>query len=99
MSVEYETSFSDWRSVCPYDEDQRTIEFRSKQMLQKIKMAGLGDRLILRFFLSVKSVEKLFKKADLYLITLFLNYLLVIFHFYLFYIDHKYNAFFFCNTT
>jgi len=47
LSVEYETSFSDWRSVCPYDEDQRTIEFRSKQMLQKIKMAGLGDRPII----------------------------------------------------
>jgi len=44
LSVEYETSFSDWRSVCPYDQDQRTIEFRSKQMLQKLKMAGLGDR-------------------------------------------------------
>jgi len=47
LSVEYETSFSDWRSMCPYEQNHRTIEFRSKQMLQKIKMAGLGDKPII----------------------------------------------------
>ncbi|XP_036269361.1 protein SERAC1 isoform X3 [Pipistrellus kuhlii] len=42
ISVEYDTSLSDWRARCPTE--RKTIAFRSNELLQKLRAAGVGDR-------------------------------------------------------
>ncbi|XP_006868541.1 PREDICTED: protein SERAC1 [Chrysochloris asiatica] len=42
ISVEYDTSLSDWRARCPTE--RKSIAFRSNQLLQKLRAAGVGDR-------------------------------------------------------
>ncbi|XP_045699761.1 protein SERAC1 isoform X2 [Phyllostomus hastatus] len=42
ISVEYDTSLSDWRARCPME--RKSIAFRSKELLRKLRAAGVGDR-------------------------------------------------------
>ncbi|XP_032109090.1 protein SERAC1 isoform X2 [Sapajus apella] len=42
ISVEYDTSLSDWRARCPME--RRSIAFRSNELLRKLRAAGVGDR-------------------------------------------------------
>ncbi|MBZ3871296.1 Protein SERAC1 [Sciurus carolinensis] len=42
ISVEYDTTLSDWRAGCPTE--RKTIAFRSNELLRKLRAAGVGDR-------------------------------------------------------
>ncbi|XP_028744457.1 protein SERAC1 isoform X2 [Peromyscus leucopus] len=42
ISVEYDTSLSDWRARCP--KERKSIAFRSNELLSKLRAAGVGDR-------------------------------------------------------
>ncbi|KAF3831227.1 hypothetical protein GH733_000119 [Mirounga leonina] len=42
ISVEYDTSLSDWRTRCPME--RKSIAFRSNELLRKLRAAGVGDR-------------------------------------------------------
>nr|XP_017200939.1 protein SERAC1 isoform X3 [Oryctolagus cuniculus] len=42
ISVEYDTSLSDWRARCPTE--RKSIAFRSTELLRKLRAAGVGDR-------------------------------------------------------
>ncbi|OWK01897.1 SERAC1 [Cervus elaphus hippelaphus] len=42
ISVEYDTSLSDWRAKCPTE--RKSIAFRSNELLRKLRAAGVGDR-------------------------------------------------------
>ncbi|XP_039729819.1 protein SERAC1 isoform X2 [Pteropus medius] len=42
ISVEYDTSLSDWRARCPME--RKSIAFRSNELLRKLRAAGVGDR-------------------------------------------------------
>ncbi|XP_058145604.1 protein SERAC1 isoform X3 [Dasypus novemcinctus] len=42
ISVEYDTSLSDWRARCPME--RKSIAFRSDELLRKLRAAGVGDR-------------------------------------------------------
>ncbi|XP_071468980.1 protein SERAC1 isoform X2 [Marmota flaviventris] len=42
ISVEYDTTLSDWRAGCPAE--RKTIAFRSNELLSKLRAAGVGDR-------------------------------------------------------
>ncbi|XP_036103741.1 protein SERAC1 [Molossus molossus] len=42
ISVEYDTSLSDWRARCPME--RKSIAFRSNELLRKLRAAGIGDR-------------------------------------------------------
>ncbi|XP_054991989.1 LOW QUALITY PROTEIN: protein SERAC1 [Sorex araneus] len=42
ISVEYDTSLSDWRARCPME--RKSIAFRSNELLQKLRAAGVGER-------------------------------------------------------
>ncbi|XP_065787125.1 protein SERAC1 isoform X2 [Muntiacus reevesi] len=42
ISVEYDTSLSDWRARCPTE--RKSIAFRSNELLRKLRAAGVGDR-------------------------------------------------------
>ncbi|XP_008585241.1 PREDICTED: protein SERAC1 isoform X3 [Galeopterus variegatus] len=42
ISVEYDTSLSDWRARCPME--RKSIAFRSNELLMKLRAAGVGDR-------------------------------------------------------
>ncbi|KAM6185321.1 protein SERAC1 isoform 2-T2 [Rhynchocyon petersi] len=42
ISVEYDTSLSDWRARCPME--RKSIAFRSHELLRKLRVAGVGDR-------------------------------------------------------
>ncbi|KAK2497396.1 hypothetical protein MC885_003325 [Smutsia gigantea] len=42
ISVEYDTSLSDWRARCPVE--RKSIAFRSNELLRKLRAAGVGDR-------------------------------------------------------
>lgn len=44
VSVEYDTHLSDWMSHCPHEKETRTISFRSQQILEKLKTAGIGQK-------------------------------------------------------
>uniref|UniRef100_A0A8C5VAW5 Protein SERAC1 n=1 Tax=Microcebus murinus TaxID=30608 RepID=A0A8C5VAW5_MICMU len=41
ISVEYDTTLSDWRARCPMESP---VEFRSNEFLRKLRAAGVGDR-------------------------------------------------------
>ncbi|XP_021093638.1 protein SERAC1 isoform X4 [Heterocephalus glaber] len=45
ISVEYDTSLSDWRARCPME--RKSIAFRSNELLRKLRAAGVGDRPII----------------------------------------------------
>ncbi|XP_008837677.1 protein SERAC1 isoform X6 [Nannospalax galili] len=42
ISVEYDTTLSDWRARCPTE--RKSIAFRSNELLRKLRAAGVGDR-------------------------------------------------------
>ncbi|XP_001371145.1 protein SERAC1 isoform X1 [Monodelphis domestica] len=42
ISVEYDTSLSDWRAKCPVE--RKSIAYRSDELLRKLRTAGVGDR-------------------------------------------------------
>uniref|UniRef100_G3S877 Protein SERAC1 n=1 Tax=Gorilla gorilla gorilla TaxID=9595 RepID=G3S877_GORGO len=42
ISVEYDSSLSDWRARCPME--RKSIAFRSNELLRKLRAAGVGDR-------------------------------------------------------
>ncbi|KAF5914847.1 hypothetical protein HPG69_010913, partial [Diceros bicornis minor] len=42
ISVEYDTSLSDWRARCPME--RKSIAYRSNELLRKLRAAGVGDR-------------------------------------------------------
>ncbi|XP_053448751.1 protein SERAC1 isoform X2 [Nycticebus coucang] len=42
ISVEYDTTLSDWRARCPME--RKSIAFRSGEILRKLRAAGVGDR-------------------------------------------------------
>ncbi|XP_030628325.1 protein SERAC1 [Chanos chanos] len=44
LSVEYDTHLSDWRSKCPVENQRKSLAYRSRELLNKLKAAGVGDR-------------------------------------------------------
>ncbi|KAK2180597.1 hypothetical protein NP493_436g00003 [Ridgeia piscesae] len=44
VSVEYETQISGWSVTCPVVKEQRTLITRSRELLHKLRQAGVGDR-------------------------------------------------------
>ncbi|KAJ8270590.1 hypothetical protein GJAV_G00116830 [Gymnothorax javanicus] len=47
LSVEYDTHLSDWRAKCPVENQRKSIAFRSRELLNKLKRAGVGDKPII----------------------------------------------------
>uniref|UniRef100_A0A3B4B418 Protein SERAC1 n=1 Tax=Periophthalmus magnuspinnatus TaxID=409849 RepID=A0A3B4B418_9GOBI len=43
LSVDYDTHLSDWMSKCPA-EDQKSLAYRSQELLKKLQQAGVGQR-------------------------------------------------------
>uniref|UniRef100_U3I4X6 Protein SERAC1 n=1 Tax=Anas platyrhynchos platyrhynchos TaxID=8840 RepID=U3I4X6_ANAPP len=41
ISVEYDTRLSDWKAKCPVE---KSIAYRSNELLEKLRAAGIGDR-------------------------------------------------------
>ncbi|TSR99417.1 Protein SERAC1 [Bagarius yarrelli] len=44
LSVEYDTHLSDWRAKCPAENQRKSLAYRSRELLKKLKAAGVGDR-------------------------------------------------------
>ncbi|XP_067900822.1 protein SERAC1 isoform X2 [Heterodontus francisci] len=44
LSVEYDTHLSDWRSKCPVENERKSLAYRGRELLTKLKAAGVGDR-------------------------------------------------------
>uniref|UniRef100_A0A672Z623 Protein SERAC1 n=1 Tax=Sphaeramia orbicularis TaxID=375764 RepID=A0A672Z623_9TELE len=44
LSVEYDSHLSDWMSKCPAENQRKSLAFRSQELLQKLKVAGVGQR-------------------------------------------------------
>ncbi|XP_067845259.1 protein SERAC1 isoform X2 [Heptranchias perlo] len=44
LSVEYDTHLSDWKSKCPVENERKSLAYRSRELLTKLKAAGVGDR-------------------------------------------------------
>lgn len=44
LSVEYDTHLSDWMPHCPHEKQTRTISYRSQEILDKLKLAGVGKK-------------------------------------------------------
>uniref|UniRef100_A0A6I8N7T8 Protein SERAC1 n=1 Tax=Ornithorhynchus anatinus TaxID=9258 RepID=A0A6I8N7T8_ORNAN len=44
ISVEYDTQLSDWKAKCPVENHRKSIAYRSNELLNKLKAAGVGDR-------------------------------------------------------
>ncbi|NWR85479.1 SRAC1 protein, partial [Furnarius figulus] len=44
ISVEYDTHLSDWKAKCPVEAHRKSIAYRSGELLDKLKAAGIGDR-------------------------------------------------------
>ncbi|KAM4040926.1 protein SERAC1 isoform 2-T2 [Anomaloglossus baeobatrachus] len=47
ISVEYDTHLSDWKAKCPADNNRKSMAYRSSEILNKLKMAGVGKRPII----------------------------------------------------
>ncbi|KAG9484010.1 hypothetical protein GDO78_009752 [Eleutherodactylus coqui] len=47
ISVEYDTHLSDWNVKCPEDNHRKSMAYRSSELLNKLKMAGVGKRPII----------------------------------------------------
>ncbi|KAG8583403.1 hypothetical protein GDO81_008394 [Engystomops pustulosus] len=47
ISVEYDTHLSDWKAKCPADNNRKSMAYRSSELLNKLKMAGVGKRPII----------------------------------------------------
>ncbi|XP_051472230.1 protein SERAC1 isoform X3 [Apus apus] len=44
ISVEYDTHLSDWKAKCPVEAHRKSIAYRSNELLDKLRAAGVGDR-------------------------------------------------------
>ncbi|XP_056150584.1 protein SERAC1 isoform X1 [Lampris incognitus] len=44
LSVEYDTHLSDWKAKCPAENQRKSLAFRSRELLKKLKSAGVGER-------------------------------------------------------
>uniref|UniRef100_A0A8C3TIX2 Protein SERAC1 n=1 Tax=Chelydra serpentina TaxID=8475 RepID=A0A8C3TIX2_CHESE len=44
VSVEYDTHLSDWKTKCPIEDHRKSIAYRSNELLNKLRTAGVGDR-------------------------------------------------------
>ncbi|NXC40116.1 SRAC1 protein, partial [Penelope pileata] len=44
ISVEYDTRLSDWKAKCPVEPHRMSIAYRSNELLEKLRAAGIGDR-------------------------------------------------------
>ncbi|XP_036405649.1 protein SERAC1 [Megalops cyprinoides] len=44
LSVEYDTHLSDWRAKCPVENQRKSLAYRSRELLEKLKTAGVGDK-------------------------------------------------------
>ncbi|XP_061667967.1 protein SERAC1 [Syngnathoides biaculeatus] len=44
LSVEYDSHLSDWLAKCPAENQRKSLAYRSRELLKKLKMAGVGDR-------------------------------------------------------
>ncbi|KAM6915699.1 protein SERAC1 [Xenentodon cancila] len=44
MSVEYDSHLSDWMAKCPVENQRKSLAYRSKELLKKLKLAGIGER-------------------------------------------------------
>ncbi|XP_054018658.1 protein SERAC1 [Dryobates pubescens] len=44
ISVEYDTQLSDWKVKCPVEAHRKSIAYRSSELLDKLRAAGIGDR-------------------------------------------------------
>ncbi|XP_042565876.1 protein SERAC1 isoform X2 [Clupea harengus] len=44
LSVEYDTHLSDWRAKCPAENQRKSLAYRSGELLEKLRTAGVGDR-------------------------------------------------------
>ncbi|XP_059842553.1 protein SERAC1 isoform X3 [Hypanus sabinus] len=44
LTVEYDTHLSDWRSKCPVENERKSLAYRGRELLTKLKAAGVGDR-------------------------------------------------------
>ncbi|XP_063773722.1 protein SERAC1 isoform X2 [Pseudophryne corroboree] len=47
ISVEYDTHLSDWKAKCPADNHRKSMAYRSTELLNKLKTAGVGERPII----------------------------------------------------
>ncbi|PWA27712.1 hypothetical protein CCH79_00000400, partial [Gambusia affinis] len=44
LSVEYDSHLSDWMANCPADNQRKSLAYRSRELLNKLKLAGVGER-------------------------------------------------------
>ncbi|XP_008310916.1 protein SERAC1 [Cynoglossus semilaevis] len=44
LSVEYDSHLSDWMAQCPAENQRKSLAFRSQELLNKLKLAGVGER-------------------------------------------------------
>uniref|UniRef100_A0A667XFZ7 Protein SERAC1 n=1 Tax=Myripristis murdjan TaxID=586833 RepID=A0A667XFZ7_9TELE len=44
LSVEYDTHLSDWKAKCPAENQRKSLAYRSRELLNKLKSAGVGER-------------------------------------------------------
>eukprot|EP00079_Xenopus_tropicalis_P025742 XP_012819202.1 PREDICTED: protein SERAC1 isoform X2 [Xenopus tropicalis] len=47
LSIEYDTQLSDWKARCPADNNRKSLDYRSRNLLKKLKAAGVGERPII----------------------------------------------------
>uniref|UniRef100_A0A8C2ZYY5 Protein SERAC1 n=1 Tax=Cyclopterus lumpus TaxID=8103 RepID=A0A8C2ZYY5_CYCLU len=44
LSVEYDSHLSDWMAQCPAENQMKSLAYRSRELLKKLKLAGVGER-------------------------------------------------------
>uniref|UniRef100_A0A3Q2NMQ4 Protein SERAC1 n=1 Tax=Fundulus heteroclitus TaxID=8078 RepID=A0A3Q2NMQ4_FUNHE len=44
LSVEYDSHLSDWMAKCPAENQRKSMAYRSRELLNKLKLAGVGER-------------------------------------------------------
>ncbi|XP_054474327.1 protein SERAC1 [Anoplopoma fimbria] len=44
LSVEYDSHLSDWVAKCPAENQRKSLAYRSRELLKKLKLAGVGER-------------------------------------------------------
>uniref|UniRef100_A0A671V7D3 Protein SERAC1 n=1 Tax=Sparus aurata TaxID=8175 RepID=A0A671V7D3_SPAAU len=44
LSVEYDSHLSDWMAKCPAENQRKSLAYRSRELLRKLKLAGVGER-------------------------------------------------------
>uniref|UniRef100_A0A4W6CJS3 Protein SERAC1 n=1 Tax=Lates calcarifer TaxID=8187 RepID=A0A4W6CJS3_LATCA len=44
LSVEYDSHLSDWMAKCPAENQRTSLAYRSRELLKKLKLAGVGER-------------------------------------------------------